>query len=516
MSVPESRPRASFRLGSPEVLVLALFVAALQLWAGPRYGLFRDEYYYLACADHLAWGYVDQPPLSIAVLAGVRALLGDGIFAIRLVPALLHGILILATARLAREMSGGRAAQGLAGLAVAIVPQLLGLFGYYSMNAFDLLFWSLGFWLLIRLVASSEPRLWLAFGVLFGVGLLNKVSLLLFAGGLAVAVVATPLRRHLRSWQLWAGAGIALALFAPHIVWQIRNGWPTLEFMANATRYKNAPMAPLEFFAAQVRENHPFTAPLWIGGLLWLLVGREGKRFRALGFLFLTVLGVMLATRSKPYYLAGAFPVLFAAGAVALERFSAARRWRWPIPAAAAVLLAGGALVAPLAIPILPVERLVAYQRALGAAPKAAENNALGALSQHFADRFGWPEMTAAVARAWSSLSPEERRDAMIVGSNYGEASAINYFGRELGLPLAVSQHNSFYLWGPGRRDAPSVVILVGFDAEDVADTFERVDEAGRIEAPYAMPYETRRPILIGRGFKLPLAEAWRRGKHFV
>jgi len=191
-------------------------------------------------------------------------------------------------------------------------------------------------------------------------------------------------------------------------------------------------------------------------------------------------------------------------------------RRRWPIPVAAAVLVAAGALVAPLAIPILPVEKLIAYQEKLGAAPKQSENNALGLLSQHFADRFGWREMTAAVARAWSSLPPEERRDAMIVGSNYGEASAINYYGRALGLPPAVSQHNSFYLWGPGRTTPPSVVILVGFDAEDVSDTFERVEEAGRIDAPLAMPYETRRPILVGRGFKGALDEAWRRGRHFI
>lgn len=169
-----------------------------------------------------------------------------------------------------------------------------------------------------------------------------------------------------------------------------------------------------------------------------------------------------------------------------------------------------------MAIPILPVEKLIAYQKALGAAPKQAENNALGALSQHFADRFGWREMTAAVAGAWESLSPEERRDAMIVGSNYGEASAIDYYGRALGLPPAVSQHNSFWLWGPGRSTPPSAVILIGYDAADVADTFERVDVAGRIDAPLAMPYETRRPILVGRGFKLALDEAWRRGRHYI
>ena len=182
------------------------------------------------------------------------------------------------------------------------------------MNAFDLVFWSLAALLLIRLIATDDPRPWLALGLLLGVGLLNKISLLFFGAGLGVAVVATPLRRHLRHWQLWAGAGVALLLFVPHLLWQARHDWPTLEFMANAMRYKNAPLSPLAFLAAQLVENHPFNALLWLGGLAWLAADREGRRFRAVAWLFLTVLALMLATRSKPYYLAGAFPALLVAG----------------------------------------------------------------------------------------------------------------------------------------------------------------------------------------------------------
>ncbi len=512
-----SVPRAAgdFRTPVAVYLVAGLFVLA-ELVTGPRYGIFRDELYYLACASHLAWGYVDQPAFSIGILAGVRALLGDGLLAVRLVPALLGGVLVLLAARLARELGGGRFAQGLAALAVAVAPQYLGLASFYSMNAFDLVFWSAGALLLVLLVKTDDPRLWLPMGLVLGFGLENKISVLVFAFGLAVAVVATPLRRHLRSWQLWAGAGIALALFLPYVLWQTTHEWATLEFMRNATRYKNVGLSPLAFLGAQLRDLHPFNAPLWIGGLVWLLGGREGRRFRALAFLYLAALAVMLSTRSKPYYLSPAYQMLLAAGAVAAERFFAARQWGWARPWSAGLLLLGGLLTAPLAIPVFSVDGYLAYSHALGIRPHQQEHAALGRLPQFFADRFGWREMTAAVAKVYDSLTPEERGRTIIVTSNYGEAGAIDYFGPAHGLPHAWSQHNSYYFWRPSAPAGDPIVLSVGISPDDLRESFDSVEEAGRWSDPDAMPYETRQPILICRGSKLPLAEAWKRGRHFI
>ncbi len=501
---------------TPRVVVgIALGFALLELVTGPRYGIFRDELYYLACADHLAWGYVDQPPLSIFVLAGVRALLGEALLAIRLVPALLGGALVVLGARLARELGGGGRAQLLAALAVAIVPQYLGICGIYSMNAFDLVFWSASALLLTRMIRTDDARLWLPLGGLLGIALLNKISPLFFAFGLAVATVATPLRRHLRRWQPWAGAAIALVLFAPYVAWNAMNDWATLEFMERAARYKNADLSVGQFLGAQLLEIHPFNAALWLGGLVWLLAARGGRRFRALGILYLAVLAVMLATNAKPYYLGVAYPMLLAAGAVAFERLTAARELRWPMPAAAALLVAGGALIAPFAVPLLPVESFVAYQRTLGIAPAQSENNELGPLPQFFADRFGWKEMAEAVARVYRELPAADREGLIIVTGNYGEAGALRHFGPELGLPTAYSQHNSYYFWPP-PKEGVSRVLTVGIDAEDLAEGFESVEIVGRLEHPYAMPYETARPILLARGFRGSLEEAWRAGKHFI
>jgi hypothetical protein len=494
------------------VWALAAAVFLVEMAFGPRYGLFRDEFYYLACADHLAWGYVDHPPLSVAVLAAVKAALGDSILAVRLVPALLGATLVLLAGRLARAMGGSGWARVLAAVSVAVVPQYLAQASYWSMNAFDLVFWSAAA-LLVAGLRPDEPqtRRFVALGVVLGLGLLNKISVLFFGAGLAVALLALPLRRQFLRPGPWIAAALAGLLFLPHVLWQAANGWPTREFIENATRYKNVALGPAEFLMSQVPELHPLNAPLWIAGLAWLLFSRRGRPYRALGIVWVVAFAVMAVQHSKPYYLGPAYPPLLAAGAVVLE----GARWRRARPAVAAVLLATGAALAPLAIPVLPVETFIAYQNALGAAPSPSERNELGLLPQFFADRFGWAEMTAAVASVYEALPPEEKARAVIVTSNYGEAGALRYHGRAYGLPPAVSQHNSFWFWGPGRADV-DVAIVVGMDPESLRDAWTSVEEAARVASPYAMPYERRWPVLVCRGLKLPVEEAWRKGRHFI
>jgi hypothetical protein len=491
---------------------LAAVVIFVEMVFGPRYGLFRDEFYYLACADHLAWGYVDHPPLSIAALAAVKALLGDSILAVRFVPALLGAALVLLASALARAMGGGWWARVLAAVSVAVVPQYLGQASYWSMNSFDLVFWSVAALLVVGL-RPDEPRTgrfaWL--GLVLGLGLLNKVSVLFFGAGLAVALLALPLRRQLLRPGPWIAAAIAGLVFLPHLVWQAANGWPTREFIENATRYKNVALGPGAFLLAQVPELHPLNAPLWIAGLGWLLFAPRGRPYRALGIVWVVAFAIMAVQHSKPYYLGPAYPPLLAAGAVVLEGV----RWRWARPTLAAVLLATGAALAPFAVPVLPVESFLAYQKALGVRPPPSERSALGPLPQFFADRFGWREMTDAVASVYESLPPEERARVVIVTSNYGEAGALRYYGRARGLPEPVSQHNSFWFWGPGRADA-DVAIVVGMDPDGLRDAFASVQEAARFHSPYAMPYETRWPVLVCRGLKLPLDEVWRQGRRFI
>jgi hypothetical protein len=507
---------ASARLprGDFAVYGLAAATLVLHLVANARDAMFRDEFYYLACADHLDWGYVDHPPLSILVLKLARALTGDSVWAVRLLPALAGAALVVVVARLARELGGSRFAATLAATCAAVAPHWLGTFGYYSMNAFDVLFWAAGAWVFVRIVHTDEPRRWLGFGLLCGFGLLNKVSMGFFGCGVAVALLATRSRWHLRTPWPWVGAALALLVFAPHVLWQVRHDWPTLEFIRNAQRHKIAAQSLGSFVHAQVILMHPLVAPVWIIGLAALAFSPRLRRDRGLALVYLTALAILVLQRSKPYYLSGAYPPLIAAGAVMIEAWTAVAR-RWVRPVAVGLLIAGGLLLAPFAVPILSMQDFIAYQHALHFEPSSDERSELGPLPQFYADRCGWQEMTAAVAKVCAALPPADRARTIIVGDNYGEAGALLYYGRGLDLPRVVSQHNSFYLWGPGN-EAPVVFIIVGADLDDLRQAFESVEPAARIVAPLAMPYETADPICVCRGLKIPLADAWQRGKHYI
>lgn len=242
--------------------LIAAVTLLAHLFTNGAYGMFRDEFYYLACADHLAFGYVDQPPLSIAVLAGWIAVFGDSVGSIRVLPAAAGAALILLTAVIVRDLGGGAFAQAFAALCVAIAPISLAMMGIYSMNAFDMVFWSLLFLILIRLIKTGDTKLWLLFGVVAGLGLQNKIGLLVPLLALAVALPFTPYRKFFAERRFWIGAAIASAIFMPHVIWQFMNGWPTLEFIENAKAFKMVEISQLEFFAQQVFQMYPLVFPV--------------------------------------------------------------------------------------------------------------------------------------------------------------------------------------------------------------------------------------------------------------
>jgi hypothetical protein len=382
------------------------------------------------------------------------------------------------------------------------------------MNGFDVLFWAVLLWLAARNLVRNEPRLWLAFGAIAGLGLENKYSVAFLGIGLVAGLAATRARSHLRSAHLWAGGALAAVLFAPHVLWEAANGAPSLEFMRNATELKNYPVSPLEFLGGQLVLMHPLFAPLWALGLGSLLFARRFAPVRALGIAYLVLLALMIQQRAKVYYLGPVYPVLFAAGAVVTADHFAKRGWRWAPPLLGALLVAAGVVGLPLAIPVLEPERFLTYSAALGVGEPKMERQKLGRMPQIYGSMFGWRELAEEVARVYRSLSPEDRAKAVVFGRNYAEAGAIDYFGPALGLPPAISTHNAYWMWGPGAYDG-SLLIVIGPVSDAVAAEFESFQLAGHRSCAYCNPYEAELEIYVARGLRIPVSEAWAKLKHY-
>jgi hypothetical protein len=499
---------------SRAVFAIALALVLVQIAYAARYGIFRDEMYYVACGNHLAFGYVDHPPL-IALMARVEVLfLGDSPRALRFLPALLAGANVIVAAELARALRGGAFAQVLVAVCVVVTPEFLGLFHILSMNAVLPVAWTACALFVTRAVVENDERAWLWFGLVAGVGLEAKHSTLFFGAALAIGLLATPHRRLFLTRGPWIAFAIAALLLAPNLLWEQTHGWPTLEFMHNAQTKKMVAMTPLDFLGATILDVHPLTLPVWLGGLAWLFAAERGRPYRFLGVAFLAVAVIIVAGKGKPYYLAPAFPVVYAAGGVALESWIARRLVRAAVIAALAL---GGVALAPFALPILDAPAFIAYAGALGVTPPADEKHTKGPLPQFQADQFGWEAMARKVADAYRGLSPEEQKVAAFFGDNYGEASAVAFFGPRLGLPPAVvSGHNSYFLWGPPPGGRGEVMITVGVSREDVLESYEEVEQVGETDEPYAMPYENHQPILVAKKLRRPMEQIWPTTKDFI
>lgn len=494
-------------------LILGLATLAIHLLFNGGYGIFRDELYFIVCGNHPAWGYVDQPPLVPLIASLSHALFGNFLVGFRLAPALAMAATVALTAEFARVLGGGRFAQWLAGLCVLGSGQFLAIGMLLTTDLLQTLTWLGCAWCLVRLAQTDDERWWIPFGIIAGIGLFSKYMIAFYVLALGVGVLATPLRRSLMRPWVYAGAAIALLIVLPNLLWQQQHGWPFLELGRAGASGKNLELSPVAFFTQQILLIGPMAAPVWLAGL-WALAARPRfAAYRAFPIAYVLLFVLFVVTHGKAYYLSSIYPILLAAGAVAMEGWLKGTVARG---AALAAVVLVAAVLSPLAIPVLPVETYISYAHALGLGPSATatEHKRLGVLPQTYADMFGWPEMAAKVAKVYWSLPPADRAKAVFFGGNYGEAAAIDIFGGALGLPSAISGHNNYYLWGPQGHDG-SVVIEIGGNRDEYLKEFRQVDQAGTIDTPYAMPYETDQPIYVLRGLKTPLPILWPKVKHY-
>ena len=473
-----------------------------------QYGYFRDELYYAACGEHLAWGYVDHAPLIALASWFTRGVFGDSLFALRLLPALSAAPKVLLAGWMAREVGGAKFSQFLSALLVFLAPIYLTFDNFLSMNAFEPVLWMLCAAIVLRILNGGSPRLWLLFGMVAGVGLLNKHSMLFFGSGLVVGLLLTPARQQFARKEFWMGASIAVLIFLPNLLWEIRNGYPTIALLNHVIGSKYTTVSPLAFVAQQFLLVNPLASPFWLAGLWFLLADKAGRKYAVLGYAYLTVLLEMIVLHGKIYYLAPAYIMLLACGAVCWEQQVFLPVRSWLRPAVVALLAISGIIAAPLAMPVLPVAAAVKYCKFFGVQDVKVENVPLNSLPQLFGDMFGWPEQVAAVSRAFHSLPPDEQSRAALLAYNYGEAGAIDYLGKRYGLPKAISGHNQYGYWGP-RGATGDLVIAIGFSKSRLEQSFSSVQPFETVSPPYALPEESGLTVYICREPRQPLASSW-------
>jgi Dolichyl-phosphate-mannose-protein mannosyltransferase len=504
----ENRPW--FSSGMPLIWAIALANFIFHVYFNNRYGYFRDEFDYIACGNHLAWGYVDQPPLIPFLIHVSRALLGDSLRSIRFIPALASSLLVAQTAQIAREFGGRRFALLLSAVTVVIAPQYLSNGSLLTTNCLEPNLWMGCGYFAILAIKRNDSRYWLWFGAIAGLGLEEKYTIALFGFGIVVGLVLTEYRRFLLDKWFWLGGVAAFLVFLPNLLWNIRYHWPFLQLMHNIRADgRDVVLGAVQYLVQQTILVHPLSAPIWIAGLIALFFSARLKPYRFLAWTYAVCYAVLFALHGKNYYLAPAYPMLLAAGAVVIDFGFDRPANAWLKPAIVILLLAGGAHLAPVTVPILSPDHFLAYMKTLPfKLPVMEHQHERAALPQWYADQFGWQEIVDETALAWNQIPQAERAGCAIFAQDYGQAGAIDFLGRRYGLPPALSGHQTYFLWGP-RGYSGQCMIVLGESKEALERYFDTVQFVGvSPDNPYAL--ETEIGVDICRGPKFgTLAQMW-------
>ncbi len=512
-----SRVKSGASSGGPAAVALGIIVAAVALKLAMHlttavitpYEVHRDEFLYLAMGEHLRFWGMDFPP-AVAILAQLmRHTVGVGVAALRMVPALFSTALVVFSALTARELGGGRYAQGLAALSVIASAAFMRSGALFQPVVFDQLAWTVALFALLLLARTGDPRWWILVGVAGGFGLLTKFSIGISGVAILVALILLPERRWLATRWPWIAAAIALVIGLPSIVGQIRTGWPAILYARELGEEQLAHVTVIGFLESQVTMLGPAIF-LAVAGL-WEMLRRA--QFRLVALSCVGALVILLVARGKGYYLLPVYPVLLGAGAAWAERVSdylAHARGQAVVRATIALLVAAyGAFVLPFGLPVLPPQDMARYAT-LGPGGLVTSNTGQALeLPQDYADMLGWRERVQAVARVYDSLPPDVRAKTVIATENYGEAGAIDYYGPELGVPHAICTCGSYWFFGPGVLPG-EVVLTYGVEESDLRKVYATVQPAGVVNLPWSVPEEREAPLYVGTEPRMTLQQLWK------
>jgi hypothetical protein len=483
----------------------------IHILTGSNYGFFCDELYTIALSKHLAWGYVDLPPLVPALVALNRLLLGESLFAMHIVPALAGAGTLVFVCLITKEMGGRLFAVGVAGLGVLIAPVWLYLDSFFCYDSIDQLLLAAFIFFLVKLIKTGNVKIWLALGAIAGVACLTKDTILFLGPGLLLALLATKRRKDLLTPWIWAGAAIFLGIISPYGVWEYLNKWPTLEFWGIYRSQTLYHASFTEYALSTIMTMNPVLVPLLILGF-YRIFRRFGEvSYAVIGITVTATFVLLISLHGRSFMLSQLFMPLIAAGAVFLEELAARVRWKnWMKAVAVTLMIAGGILVLPATVPLLPVQALPAYAKSFGFLyqPIKDFNTPKSVYPQEFSNRIGWEQLVEQVAQVYQSLSPEEQKAAGIWADWYGPAGAIDLFGPKYRLPHAVSGHMNYYLWGPGESNWQVMIFVTGA-MEQLRVFFWDIEFKEQIRNDFAMPYN-RLSIYVCKGPTMPPTTIWR------
>jgi hypothetical protein len=480
------------------VALLAAGLVVVELALSARYGYHRDELYFLACAHHLAWGYVDQPPFVPAVARLSISLFGQTVVGLRLWPALAGGATVMFTALMARELGGSQRAQLLAALAAATSIQVVATDHTLSTASFDLFFWCATTLLVVRWLRTNDDRLLLAIGGVAGVGLMNKYNLAFLLGAVVIGLIAARRGRLLLNRWALGGAALALAIWSPNLVWNLQHHWASLTMLRSLHQENSTLSASLGFIPSQLVIVGPVLLPVWFGGWRDLL---RHSWARAIGLAYVVLVVVYTLTGAKAYYLGGIYFVLLAAGGIWADR--RLKRGTSHLRRLVTWILVTEALAIGFALPVRPV----------GLLAKGAWE---GKIDKDLSATVGWNHVVAQLAGIVHQLPTDQQARLVIFTGDYGAAGAVDRYGRDFGLPHAISGHNNYWWWGPGSAPNNSTTIAVNLDRAYLLTIFNQVLPAGTVDTGHGVWSEERgEPIWICRQQKMTWAAAWPAARHY-
>ncbi len=475
-----------------------------------RYGYHHDELYFLDCGRHLSFGYVDHPPMIAWMARLADTLFGQSLIGLRMFSVGAEAAAVFMTGLLVVRLGGGGFGVFAACFSMLLAPDFVRPSIMFTIPSFEPIIWISCAYLLVRIIQENNTRLWIWIGVLMGIGLLIKHSTLFPIFGLGIGILLTPFRAQLKTrWPYLAGI-IASLIFLTNILWQIANGWPTVEFLRNLNQGTMSGISAVQFVAGQFLYLHPVTAPIWFGGIIYFF-SRKGKPYRIFGWVYISLFFLLLIIKSKIYYLAPAYPAILAGGGVALEQFIARKKWKNAKPVIAGIMILSWVVFAPVLLPILSIEKEDEYCTAMtfGSLKNAYE------ITGDLHGQFGWKERVAAIAKVYDSLSPQERDSTVIGATWYGIAGAVDYFGAEYGLPKAASGHMTYYLWGLPQKPISTVIIANASSEKWMNGVFHDVTIGAQVTLEHVNPWECQFTVAICRKPKMDIHEIWSRFKNY-